>query len=476
MKQFRISNITSNIFKNLSSVKIGEASLFGVLIIAATLNSCNIYKPYSRPELNIDKNLFRDVEAENSTNSGNLSWEEMFTDPYLQALIRKGLENNTDIKIAYLRTEQAKATLSSAKLAFTPSLNIPVQGVLSSFDGAKTTKTYDLPVTASWEIDAFGRLQNAKKRSKAAYEQSLEYKQAVRTGFISGIANSYYTLLLLDSQLEVSEKTALNWRTNVETMRELKKAGMANEAAVSQSEANYFSIEASLHNLRYQIYEVENTITTMLGENPGAIERGKLRDQNIPTRLSIGIPLQILSYRPDVKMAELSLSQAYYATNEARSNFYPSLVLNGSAGWTNNVGSMIINPGKLLLTAVGSLTQPVFNQGKNRALLKINQAQQEEALLNFQQTVLNAGAEVINSLKQIETAESKIAFRRQQITSLETAVSSTELLMRHGSSTYLEVLIAQQNLLSAQLTQIADNFEKIQGVVNLYHALGGGRE
>lgn len=186
--------------------------------------------------------------------------------------------------------------------------------------------------------------------------------------------------------------------------------------------------------------------------------------------------LQLLSNRPDVRIAELSLTQAYYATNEARANFYPSLVLSGSADWTNTVGSIIINPGKLLLTAVGSLTQPIFNQGRNHATLKINKAQQEEALLTFQQTILNAGAEVINSLKKIEAAENKIFYRQQQITSLETAVSSTELLMRHGSSTYLEVLIAQQNLLYAQLTQIADNFEKTQGVINLYHALGGGKE
>lgn len=267
-----------------------------IIITVSTLSSCHIYRPYSRPEIKADNQLFRDLKTENdTTNTGNLSWEELFTDPHLQALIRKGLKTNTDMKIAYLRTEQAKAALSMSKLAFTPSLNIPLQGVASSFDGGKATQTYSLPVATSWEIDVFGRLQNAKKRSKAAYEQSHEYRQSVRTGLIAGIANCYYTLLLLDSQLEVSEKTALNWKTNVETMRELKKAGMTNEAAVSQSEANYFSIEASLYDLKYQIYEIENTLATMLGETPGTIKRGRLQEQNLPARLSVGIPLQFLS-------------------------------------------------------------------------------------------------------------------------------------------------------------------------------------
>ena len=221
---------------------------------------------------------------------------------------------------------------------------------------------------------------------------------------------------------------------------------------------------------------MENSLSILLGDVPDAIDRGKLEGQDFPQELAVGVPLQLLSRRPDVKSAELSLAQAFYSTNSARSAFYPSITLSGTAGWTNSAGSMIINPGKLLLSAVGSLTQPLFNKGLNMAQLKIAKAQQEEAKLSFQQALLNAGSEVNNALTQVQVARDKTELRDGQITSLETAVRSTQLLMRHGNSTYLEVLTAQQSLLSAQLTQIADRFDEIQGIINLYQALGGGRE
>ena len=256
----------------------------------------------------------------------------------------------------------------------------------------------------------------------------------------------------------------------------MKAAGMTDEAGVAQTEANCYMVEASLLDLKQQIREVENSLSILLGDVPDAIERGKLQGQSFPEELTVGVPLQLLSRRPDVKSAELSLAQAFYSTNAARSAFYPSITLGGTAGWTNSAGSMIINPGKLLLSAVGSLTQPLFNKGLNMAQLKIAKAQQEEAKLSFQQALLNAGSEVNNALTQVQVARGKTELRDGQITSLETAVRSTQLLMKHGNSTYLEVLTAQQSLLSAQLTQIADRFDEIQGIINLYQALGGGRE
>lgn len=440
------------------------------------MSGCNIYKSYNRPESITADGIFRDVIQTDTTSLADLDWHELFNDTYLQQLIEQGLKNNTDMRTAYLRVDQAKATLQSARLSFLPSFNLGFQGNIVNFDNGKSTYTYSLPVVASWEVDIFGKLLNAKRRSKALYEQSEEYKQAVRTQLISTIANTYYSLLMLDAQLEISEATAVNWKKNVETMKALKEAAMANEASVSQTEANYFSIEASLLDIRKQIYEVENSLSTLLGETPHTINRGKFSQQQFPNELLVGVPLQLLSNRPDVRSAELTLKAASYATAEARSAFYPSLVLNGTAGWTNEASSFIVNPGKLLLTAVGSLTQPLFNKGALRSRLKISKAQQEEALLSFQQSILNAGGEVINALKQVETARDKGEWRNQQIESLKTAVHSTELLMRHGSSTYLEVLTAQQALLSAQISRVTDRFEEIQGIINLYHALGGGRE
>ena len=253
-------------------------------------------------------------------------------------------------------------------------------------------------------------------------------------------------------------------------------AGLANEAAVSQMEATYYSISTSLLDLKEQINQTENSLSLLLAESPRRVERGKLERQTLPDHLAVGIPVQMLSNRPDVRRAEHSLESAFYATNQARSAFYPSIVLGGSAGWTNSAGSMIINPGKFLATAIGSLTQPLFNRGANIAQLKIAKAQQEEAKLSFQQALLNAGSEVNDALVKYQTARDKAGLFEKQIASLEKAYESTSLTMLYGNTTYLEVLTAQQSLLSAQLTQVANRFMEIQGVINLYQALGGGRE
>ena len=447
-----------------------------IICVAAAFTGCGIYKPYTRPDVQTDGLYGAGVETADSLTFGDIRWQEVFTDERLQSLISLALENNTDMQSAQWRVEEAEATLKSARLAYLPSFNFAPQGAISSFDNANTTKTYNIPVTASWQIDIFNSLTNAKRKSKALYAQSKEYVQAVRTQLIAGTANLYYTLLMLDSQYAVTKETAAKWRQSVETMRAMKDAGMTNEAGVAQYEGTYYSIEASLHDLEYQIRQTENSLCSLLGEAPHTVARGTLEAQRLPGDLTVGVPLQMLANRPDIRAAEYSLMQAYYATSEARSALYPSITLSGSAGWTNSGGGMIVNPGKLLLSAAASLVQPIFNAGAGRARVKIMKAQQEEARLSFQQALLNAGAEVNNALTQYQTAHAKTALRASQIEALGRAVESTELMMQHGSTTYLEVLTAQQSLLSAQLSQIADRYSEIQGVVNLYQALGGGRE
>lgn len=475
-------------------------------LFAATLllSSCGIYNKYQRPEdiktdglygQDLEKQdvatqdvVTQAVEVQDTTSIASLSWRELFADTCLQTLIEQSLTGNTDLQSAQWRIKEAEATLSSARLAYLPSFMLTPQGGVSSFDNSKGSWTYSGIASASWEVDIFGKLTNAKRRSKALYLQSVEYEQAVSTSLIANVANLYYTLLMLDEQYRISQETAANWNESVRTMRAMMAAGMTNEASVSQSEANCRQVEASLLDLKQQIKEVENSLSILLGDVPGTIvregqtpaneqlaTRSALFTQSFPEELAVGVPLQLLSRRPDVKSAELSLSAAFYSTNAARSAFYPSITLGGTAGWTNSGGSMILNPGKLLLSAVGSLTQPLFNKGLNVAQLKIAKAQLEEAKLSFQQALLNAGSEVNNAITQVQVARGKTNLRTQQITSLETAVRSTQLLMQHGSSTYLEVLTAQQSLLSAQLTQVADRFSEVQGVINLYQALGGGR-
>lgn len=458
-----------------------KIKLITLSVSCLLLSSCGIYTTYERPsDINTDglygQDLNEEAVAVDTASIASLSWRELFTDSHLQTLIEHALQSNTDLLSAQQRIKEAEATLSSAKLAYLPSFMLTPQGGVSSFDKSKGSWTYTGIASASWEIDIFGKLTNAKRRSKALYLQSLEYEQAVSTSLIANVANLYYTLLMLDEQYRISEETAVNWRESVRTMRAMMAAGMTNEASVSQSEANCRQVEASLLDLKQQIKEVENSLSILLGEVPGGIERGHLAGQDFPEDLTVGVPLQLLSCRPDVKSAELSLASAFYSTNAARSAFYPSITLSGTAGWTNSAGNMIINPGKLLLSAVGALTQPLFNKGLNIAQLKIAKAQQEEAKLAFQQALLNAGSEVNNALTQVQTARGKTELRTGQITSLENAVRSTQLLMQHGTSTYLEVLTAQQSLLSAQLTQVADRFDEIQGIINLYQALGGGRD
>lgn len=445
-----------------------------IVCLAAAMTSCGIYKNYQRPDVVTD-GLYGTAETADSTTLGDISWQEMFTDPQLQALIDLALTNNTDLQSAQWRVKEAEATLKSARLAYLPSFNFAPQGTISSFDNGAASKTYSIPVTASWQIDIFGGLTNAKRKAKALYLQSREYQQAVRTQLIASVANLYYTLLMLDSQYEVTKETAAKWEESVRTMREMKAAGMTNEAGVAQYEGSYYGIVASLNDIEYSIRETENSLCSVLGEVPHEIVRGRLDEQQLPDNLAVGVPVQMLSNRPDIRQAEYSLMQSFYATNAARSALYPLITLSGSAGWTNNAG-VITNPGKLLLSAAGSLLQPIFNANANRANLKIAKAQQEESKLAFQQALLNAGAEVNNALTQCQTARAKTDLRIKQIEAMERAVESTELLMQHSSTTYLEVLTAQQSLLSAQLSQIADQFDEIQGVVNLYQALGGGRD
>ena len=414
----------------------------------ALLSSCGIYTKYQPAETTPDNLYGEEVAVDDTTNFGNVNWRELFTDPQLQALIEQGLQNNTDLRSAQLQIEEAEAALMSAKLAFLPSFALSPQGTISSFDGGKATKTYTLPVTASWELDIFGRLRNAKQQAKALYAQSKDYQQAVRTQLIPGIANVYYTLLMLDEQLAISQQTEEAWKETVASTRALMDAGLANEAATSQMEAAYYSVQTSILDLKEQINQVENSLALLLAETPRRYERGKLADQQLPEDEAVGVPMQMLSNRPDVRAAERSLEQAFYATNQARAAFYPSIVLSGSAGWTNSAGSMIVNPGKFLASAVGSLTQPLFNKGQIMAQYRIAKAQQEEARLAFQQVLLNVGSEVNNALTQVQVARGKTELCTRQITSLETTVRSTRLLMRHGTSTYLEVLTAQQGLLS----------------------------
>ena len=409
------------------------------LFIVFGISSCNIYKSYERPDMDVSDDLYRQTSVQEDTVSlAMLSWRELFTDENLQALIDTGLKNNTDLEIARLKVKEAEALLLSSKLAYVPSLSLSAQGTLNSVGGAAPSKSYELAASSEWEIDIFGKLLNAKRGAKAALEQSEAYRQAVQTQLVATIANSYYTLLMQDEQLRIMRRTAETWEDNVRVMKAMKEAGQTTEMAVAQVEASRLSVEASIVSTERQINEMENSLSVLLGLSPQQIKRSTLDAQSFPDTLSTGVPLQLLSRRPDVKQAEQALAVAYYATNQARSAFYPS------------------------------------NRGKNIANLEIAKAQQQEALLSFKQSLLNAGAEVNDALMQWQSARKRIELDKQQTEALESALRSSELLMQYSSQNYLEVITARQALLQAELNIVNDRFDRIQGVINLYHALGGG--
>ena len=461
-----------------------KKQIITLMCATALLSSCHIYKSYDRPEDITTAGLYRDTVAGGDTlvadtaNFGNLPWREVFTDPKLQALIEQALTSSPDIRTAALKVKEAQAPLLASKLAFIPALTLSPQGTVSSWDKGKATQTYSLPVTASWQIDLFGQLLNLKRQAQATLEQTKAYEQNTRVQLIANTANLYYTLLMLDRQLEITEETAEILKKNTETMEAMKESGIYNttEAAVEQSRAAYAQVQASLPDIRTSIREIENSLCLLLGEPAHAIERGILEEQQLPSDFSAGIPLQLLSNRPDVKAAEQALASAYYNTNVARSNFYPRITLSGSAGWTNSAGAAIVNPAKLLASAVASLTQPIFQNGANIAKLKIAKAQQEEAQIQFQTTLLNAGNEVSNALGQYQACSQKVEARNMEVNSAKNAADYTKELFNLGTSTYLEVLSAQQSYLSAQLSEVSDTFSRMQAVISLYQALGGGRE
>lgn len=448
-----------------------------LLLAAGLLSGCGIYDRYSRPELEVNTDSFY-REAVAGTDTATIAskpWRELFTDPQLQALITTGLERNTDLSIARLQVEEAQAVLMNARLSYLPSVNLTPQAGVSHYNG-ETKKTYNIGATASWEVDIFGKVTNAKRGAASALEQSRAYEQAVHTGLVTTIAESYYTLLMLDEQLSISEQTLANWDETITTLEALAQAGRTNDVAVHQARASRTALDASLLTIRKSISETENSLCALLKEPAHTVSRSTLDSQHFSDEIAVGLPLYLLANRPDVRQAEAVLAEAFYATNSARAAFYPSLTLSGSLGWTNNGGGAILNPGKWLSSAIASLTAPLFNKGTNIANLQIAKARQEEATLRFEQSLLDAGNEVNDALTEWQTANGRIALDKEQVADLEAATEKTRLLVRYTSANYLEVLTAQQSLLNARLTLAQDRIGKIQAVVSLYHALGGGTE
>ena len=453
------------------------------LLVTTAFHSCKVAKPYRRPNAN-NLLLYRDQNGMDTITIASMHWEQLFTDTILQGLIREGLTNNLNLKTAIQKIAEAQAGLIQAKGALIPSVSGYANAMRSQQSAAAldlpqglvntSTTTYQLGLSSSWEADVWGKLKSAKKAALASLLESDAAKRAVQTQLIADIANNYYSLLALDKQLELT-KQALEYRKkDFETVKALKEADVVNGAAVVQSEANRYQAEVAIPDLKRSIRETENALDLLLGRPPGPIFRGKLDQQQPITNLQIGIPAQLLQNRPDVQQVEFAFRIAFENTNAARTYFYPQFTITASGGFSNlTLKDFFVN--SVFYNIAAGLTQPIFNQGINKARLKTAQAQQMEALNNFQQSLLTAGSEVSNALYAYQTGREKDTSRTKEIAALTKAVDYTEQLLRYSSATnYTDVLTSEQALLAAQLNGVGDKLQQLQAIVNLYRALGGG--
>ncbi|MBR6980787.1 MAG: efflux transporter outer membrane subunit [Prevotella sp.] len=455
------------------------AVAFALMLVGCKSLKQSLFAPYERPDVNTT-GLIRDVVSNTDTlvsnadtNFGNLPWREVFTDPQLQVLIQQTLDNNVDMLNAALNVEMAEAQLRAARLAFLPQFTFSPSGTLSTLDFGPVSKSYQLPVAISWNADLFGNLLSQKRAAQTALLATHDYQVVVQTNLIKGVANMYYTLLMLDRQVEILDDMESLTKDTWDMMKLQMDLGRARSTSVQSAEANYYSVQTRAVEMKRQIREVENSLSLLMGQSAQAISRGKLKDQNLPSKFATGVGIQLLANRADVHYAEMNLAKCFYGIETARSRFYPSLTISPTAAFTNSAG-MVSNPGKVLLSVVGNLTQPLFMKGQLTQGLRVAEAQYEQAYNSWQNAVLKAGNEVSDALVLYKASVDKIALEEKQVETLEKNVEHTKMLFKSSSSSYLEVISAQQALLNAQISLVSDQFYKMQAVVNLYNALGGG--
>ncbi|KGF22554.1 multidrug transporter [Prevotella bivia DNF00188] len=457
---------------------MNKLNIFVLLLAALSLTGCkSLYGNYERPDVKIT-GVVRDpvndqATLEGANDFGNLPWRSVFTDPQLQTLIDRALNNNPNLANAVLNIDIAEQQLKAAKLSFLPNVAFAPTGTISHFGShTEATKAYTLPIAASWNVDLFGQLRAKKKVAQAMLLQMKDYKVAAQTSLICNIANLYYTLLMLDRQKEIVDNMSELTKNTWDMMKLQMEFGRARSTSVQSAEAAYYHVQTQSVTIKGNIREAENSLSLLLGEPVHSIARGSLSNQNLPTNFSGGIGIALLSNRADVHAKEMALAQCFYNIQEARSRFYPALNISPTGAWSN--GNGLVNPGKLLLSVVGSLTQPIFAQGKLKAGLRVAEDQYKQAYNTWQNSILTAGSEVSNALVAYNSANEKNELMQQQIDVLKKNVEHSQLLYKQSSSSYLEVITAQQNLLNAQISQVQEQFTKLQSIVNLYYALGGG--
>lgn len=458
-------------------------------VISLVLTGCGLHDKYEQ-SVNVPDDAFGTIHGATigDTSLAQMSWREFFTDSLLQSLIERVLDNNTDLNSARIAVEKSEASLKAAKMAYLPSLYFSPQGTLAKFDSSPWAKTYNLPLQMSVDFDVFGSITNKKRASNAVLMQAQLSEDIVRTNLISMVAQQYYLLQLLDRQLDILVMTDSLWNASLEIQRALWENGKAYSTAVNQMESSHLNVKTQIVDIQRNIRATENALSRLMADTPQHIERKKWGTSALEGRpenkvgqrmfdtqyLIIGVPATMLELRPDIRMANHAMEEAFYNTQAARAAFFPSITLTGASGWTNSAGSAVINPGKLLFSVMASLTQPIFARGTLKANLKINQLTQQDLQKKYVQTVIDAGNQVNEAMADCQAAREKYAYYRRQVEVLYDAYMGTHELMLNGKANYLEVLKAQESLLSAQLSEVANMYDGAQAVITLYIALGGG--
>lgn len=463
------------------------SNIFIVAAVSLMLTGCGLYNKYEKT-VEESADVFGNDQgikvAMGETSIAEMSWREFFTDPLLQQLIEQALANNTDMATARINVEKSEIALKARKLAYLPSLYFSPQGALSSFDGAKATKSYTLPLDVSWDIDVFGSNTNKKRAAKAVLLQSQMAEESTRSNLISAIAQQYFYLQLLDRELDILLETDSLWKVSLDTQQALYENGKTFSTAVNQQESSWLSVKLQIVSTRRSIRSVENDICSLLCITPQHIERSHWSaDEDYHSAsegqrlfeeryMKIGVPAMMLERRPDIRLANYYMEEAFYNVQAARAAFYPSITLTGEAGWTNNSG--LVNPSKLLLQLVGSLSQPIFARGEINANYKTAQLTEENMKKKYVQTVIDAGNQVNEAIADCQAAREMHDYYHRQVEVLHEAYLGTHELMDNGKAAYLEVLTAQESLLSAQLNEATNMYNGAQAIISLYIALGGG--
>ncbi|CAM4202898.1 efflux transporter outer membrane subunit [Gillisia limnaea] len=466
----------------MNSIRIKK--YFIILGIPFIFQACFVAKEYQRPEeVVLEEDLFRtNILLQDTTSMAEVSWREMFTDPLLITYIEQGLNNNIDIRVAVQQIAAAEAYVKQGKAGYFPTLGLGTSvnhQILSRnsqfgsfFDGSITQ--YEATGNLSWEADIWGKIRSNDRAFQASYLQTAAAHQAVKTELIASIASMYYQLLALDKQLEITLETIETRESSLETTKALKEAGTVTEVAVKQTEAQLYRARAVVVDIENNIRLLENAFSILLGDTPHDIERSDLARQQITTELQAGVPGQMLRNRPDVIAAEYNLINAFELTNVARGSFYPSIRLTASGGFQSLDIAELFNANSLFANLVGSLAQPLLNQRRIRTQYEVAQAQQQIALLDFKRSLLVASREVSDALYNYEAAVKKIELKSEEYGAYELATNYSEELLNNGLANYLEVLNAQENALNSQLELVTERFNRLDAIVELYQALGGG--